>query len=115
MPQEDVREWVGTVVSDALRFAVRYDGGGEVPRARDSWQPEEGSAAYVVESLVMELKRTVAVRPKPARPGQLPPRLWHEHVYNIAKVGGSLVCRGRLSGLLQIVGCRLHDWLSDLL
>lgn len=96
-PQDDVREWVGMVVADALRFAVRYDGGGEVARARDNWQAEEGSAAYVVDSLVIELKRTVALRPKPARPGQLPPRMWHEHVYNIAKVGGSLAGRGQES------------------
>ncbi|BDA41234.1 probable ubiquitin carboxyl-terminal hydrolase FAF-X [Coccomyxa sp. Obi] len=88
--EEDVREWVGTVVSDALRFAVRYDGGGEMPRARDNWQPEEGSTAYVIEGLVLELKRAVAVRPKPARPGQLPPRHWHEHVYNIAKAYADL-------------------------
>ncbi len=109
-----MREWVGTVVADALRFAVRYDGGGAVPRARDNWQPEEGSAAYVVESLVMELKRTVLVRPKPARPGQLPPRVWHEHVYNIAKVSGPFILVWWSSSQVLVLCCDRHEHVNHI-
>ena len=80
-----MREWVGNVVTDALVFAVRYDGGGEISAASEE-MPEQGSAAWVVESLVSALKRTVTLRPRPAKLGQMQPRLWNEQTYNIIRV-----------------------------
>ncbi|EIE24996.1 hypothetical protein COCSUDRAFT_46553 [Coccomyxa subellipsoidea C-169] len=88
--QEDVREWVGQMVIDALQFAVRYDGGGEIALAREEFATEEGSAAWVVEILVTELRRAVALRPRPTKPGQMQPRLWNEQIYNIIRAYADL-------------------------
>jgi hypothetical protein len=85
-----VREWVGQVVTDALVFAVRYDGGGEITLTRDDL-PEEGSAAWVVEMLVIALRRTVGLRPRAVKPGQMAPRLWNEQNYNIIRVRSSFL------------------------
>ncbi len=78
------------MVIDALQFAVRYDGGGEIALAREEFATEEGSAAWAVEILVTELRRAVALRPRPTKPGQMQPRLWNEQIYNIIRV--SLAC-----------------------
>lgn len=96
--QEDVRTWIGEVIIDALRFVVRYDGGDDISTLRESTL-EEGSSGWVVECLLMELKRAAALRPRPPKLGQLQQRLWNEHIYNIIKVR----CTSFLCAMLMLL------------